>query len=381
MSEQTAIVTTPQRSFYLAPVADIAEAVSRYDAVKKFVKEILVEGTDYGKIPGADKPSLLKPGAEKMTSFFGLSPRFVLEEKTEDWTGEEHGGEPFFYYRYKCQLYKGDYIVAEGEGSCNSWEKKYRYRQGVKLCPECGQPTIFKSKNKPEFYCWAKKGGCGATFKLNDKRITEQESGQVKNPDPAEQVNTIQKMAQKRSLVAPVLLATNTSEMFTQDVEDFQTSEPTGEYYDAEFEEVKPQNKPVAQPKPAQPAQPKPSAERPYDPETLKTGIAQRITKKGNITASESQSKLLLYALNSCFAGDEDPDKLRHTVTKFLTGKDSTKDLTGAETVVLLDWLHPEKDSGGDYQNNANSVKEAYSIVHQTLIDAGQMTLLEPQEA
>src|SRR5436305_40562 len=36
----------------------------------------------------------------------------------------------------------------------------------------------------------------------------------------ADQVNTIQKMAQKRSLVAAVLIAVNASEFFTQDVED-----------------------------------------------------------------------------------------------------------------------------------------------------------------
>lgn len=261
MEQPTAIVVQPQK-FYLAPVADVEEAVLRYKAVKDFVAKILIDKIDYGKVPGSDKPSLLKPGAEKMTSFFGLSPRFILEEKVEDWTGDEHNGEPFFYYRYKCQLFKGDYIVAEGEGSCNSWEKKYRYRQGVKLCPTCGQPTIFKSKNKPEYFCWAKKGGCGATFKLDDRRITEQESGQIKNPDPAEQVNTLQKMAQKRSLIAPVLLATNTSEMFTQDIEDFQsTSEPV---FDGEFEDVKP----IQTTRPEQPA-PASNGHNPVLPFTL----------------------------------------------------------------------------------------------------------------
>ena len=193
--------------------------------MNQFIAGILKDGTDYGKVPGSDKPTLLKPGAEKLASFFGLTPRFFLEEKVEDWTGENHGGEPFFYYRYKCQLFKGDLIIADGEGSCNSWEKKYRYRQGVRLCPVCGQPAIFKSKNKPEYYCWNKKGGCGATFKLTDARITDQEQGQTKNPDPADQVNTIQKMAQKRALIAPVLIATNASEKFTQDIEDFVEAE------------------------------------------------------------------------------------------------------------------------------------------------------------
>ena len=40
------------------------------------------------------------------------------------------------------------------------------------------------------------------------------------NPDGADVVNTIQKMAQKRALVAATLIATSASEFFTQDVED-----------------------------------------------------------------------------------------------------------------------------------------------------------------
>lgn len=243
MTENAIVVS---QSTYLAPVIDIGGAMARYEAMNKFISGILKSGTDYGTVPGSDKPTLLKPGAEKLASFFGLTPRFPLEDKVEDWTGADHGGEPFFYYRYKCQLYKGDYLIAEGEGSCNSWEKKYRYRQGTRLCPKCGQPAIFKSKTKPEWYCWSKKGGCGATFKIDDKSITDQEAGQTKNPDPAEQVNTIQKMAQKRALIAPVLIATNASERFTQDIEDF---------VEADYHDVMPEQPPVtyqqATPKPA----------------------------------------------------------------------------------------------------------------------------------
>jgi hypothetical protein len=40
------------------------------------------------------------------------------------------------------------------------------------------------------------------------------------NPDGADVVNTIQKMAQKRALVAATLIATSASEFFTPDVED-----------------------------------------------------------------------------------------------------------------------------------------------------------------
>jgi hypothetical protein len=68
--------------------------------------------------------------------------------------------------------------------------------------------------------CFRKKGGCGAKFSLGDQSIESQQVGRVPNPDIADQVNTIQKMAQKRALVGVCLLAVNASEFFTQDVED-----------------------------------------------------------------------------------------------------------------------------------------------------------------
>jgi hypothetical protein len=46
----------------------------------------------------------------------------------------------------------------------------------------------------------------------------------IPNPDVADVVNTIQKMAQKRALVAATLIATSASEFFTQDVEDGDSS-------------------------------------------------------------------------------------------------------------------------------------------------------------
>lgn len=210
-----------QEDRFIAPVVDIQVAKRRYQDFKDFVSGVLREQVDFGVIPGTDKPTLLKPGAEKLATFFGLSPRFQAMQTVEDWTGEAHGGEMFFYFHYRCQMMRGENVVAEGEGSANSWEKKYRYRQGMRTCPTCGQAALFKSKNKPEYYCWAKKGGCGATYPLNDKRISGQDVGQVKNPDVADVVNTLQKMAQKRAYVAAVLLAVNGSEYFTQDVEDY----------------------------------------------------------------------------------------------------------------------------------------------------------------
>ena len=206
------------------PIMDRSAAKVRYQAMVDFVGDIMREGLDFGKVPGTgDKPTLLKPGAEKLTTFFGLSKRFVLVEKVEDWTGKDHGGEAFFYYLYRCQLYKGDLLIAECDGSANSWESKYRYRKAERVCPQCGQATIIKGKKEygGGWLCFAKKGGCGAKFADGDKAIEAQEVGRIVNPDPADIVNTLQKMSQKRALVGSTLLAVNGSDYFTQDVEDY----------------------------------------------------------------------------------------------------------------------------------------------------------------
>jgi hypothetical protein len=204
------------------PAMSIESAVERYNAVTEFVSRVLRKDVDYGVIPGTEKRTLLKPGAEKLTTFFGLSTRFQLLERIEDWTGDEHGGEPFFYYLYRCQLFRGEHLIAEGDASCNSRETKYRWREAQRTCPACGQAAIIKGREEygGGWLCFKKRGGCGAKFADGDEVIESQQTGRVFNPDIADQVNTIQKMSQKRSLVGAVLLAVNASEFFTQDVED-----------------------------------------------------------------------------------------------------------------------------------------------------------------
>ena len=218
------VVSTGAEMFM--PVMDVKQAVARRGALVGFVQGIMIKGADYGAVPGTDKPTLLKPGAEKLTTFFGLAPVFVSERIVEEF-GDD-GREPLFFYRYRCELYRMGTLVGSGIGSCNSRESKYRYRNGQRVCPECQKAAIARSKYPPRnqpnaepgWYCNGKGGGCGAQFDATDRRITDQIVGKVPNPDIADLVNTIDKMAQKRALIAAVLIAVNASEFFTQDVED-----------------------------------------------------------------------------------------------------------------------------------------------------------------
>lgn len=212
------------------PVMTMEVAIQRRKMLVEFASSIMVRDQDFGVVPGTgSKPTLLKPGAEKLCSFFGLEPTFSRVAEEADWTGERHGGEAFYYIAYLAQLSRNGKVVGAGEGSGNSWEAKYRWRESKRKCPTCGAEAIIQGREEygGGWLCWKKRGGCGGAFKEDDARIVNQKTGRIPNPDIADQINTIQKMAQKRALVAAVLIATGASEFYTQDVEDG-GADPTG---------------------------------------------------------------------------------------------------------------------------------------------------------
>src|SRR4051794_33053717 len=244
------------------PVFTTETALQRYQAFKDFVKGVLKEGIDFGKNPGSDRDTLLKPGAEKLCTFFGLTPRYVLEVVVEDWRGDKYG-QPLFYYRFKCQLFRGDFQMGEGIGSCSSWEAKYRYRwvdentitrMGLDkstLVTRGGAISEFEfainkaetsgQYGKPAEY-WAQwkqamaDGKARKTHKMKKDGTTspayemDMTMYRVPNTEFADIINTVQKIAQKRAYVAATLSATNASDYFTQDLEDYIEVEtiPTG---------------------------------------------------------------------------------------------------------------------------------------------------------
>jgi hypothetical protein len=241
----------------LMPVLNLADAVRRRNFMVEVTRTLMKPDIDYGSIAGS-KPTLLKPGAERLCTVFGLSVELHVVAAIEDWTGNGEGhGEPLFYYHYRVRLTRNGILIAEGDGSCNSRESKYRYRAGERKCPKCGKPAIIRGREEygGGWLCFAKKGGCGAKFKGGDAAIEGQSADRVINPDIADQVNTIQKMAYKRALIAAVLIATNASEFYTQDMEEMEVIDvppaPAGRRAPPEPEpQAKPQPKPDASTRP-----------------------------------------------------------------------------------------------------------------------------------
>jgi hypothetical protein len=93
------------------PAMSLEVALARRSAIVEFTRRIMVKDQDFGQIPGTNKPTLPKPGAEKLCSFFGLEPEFTPVVEDLDWTGAQHGGEVFCYARYRCD--KGSAAVSK----------------------------------------------------------------------------------------------------------------------------------------------------------------------------------------------------------------------------------------------------------------------------
>jgi len=145
-------------------IGEISSTINKIGQFQKVVQSQLTQNHDYGVIPGTPKPTLLKPGAEKIIMLLGLRSEFDIVDSTRDF---EKG---FFQYQVKCKLYRGDMLVTEGLGSCNNRERKY-----IKM-------------------------------------------------DPYTMDNTVLKMAKKRALVDAALLVGSLSDIFTQDLEDMDLS-------------------------------------------------------------------------------------------------------------------------------------------------------------
>lgn len=189
LRESAAMIMSPQ------------EARQQLRQLQEFVQAVMVEGVDFGKIPGAgDKPTLLKSGAEKLNEVYGYAPHVVILDKIEDWKAQPS----FFNYTVRCDLVskRTGCIVAQGVGSCNSMEVKYRYR------------TEKAWDGRPSGDGWEQKKTKGGKPYWQRRTINE---------ETADLANTILKMAKKRALIDATLSATRSSELFTQDVEDIES--------------------------------------------------------------------------------------------------------------------------------------------------------------
>lgn len=194
-------------SFNLLEDEDIEQAKIINDAMQTYKERYLKKGIDFDVIPGCgNKPSLLKAGAEKLVRLFKLRPNFEIIDRIVDYQNN------LFHYHYRCSLYRFDVMVGQCDGIASSKESKFSKPQLT--CPTCGNTeAVRKDKNSNTYYCWGKLGGCGAKGMIAD----DVGGGETFNYNS---LNTLCKMAIKRSLVGAVLIVCGASMYFSQDLDD-----------------------------------------------------------------------------------------------------------------------------------------------------------------
>jgi len=219
----------------------VQEKLNKIRMYQQVVQKQLIPGIDYGQMEG-QKSTLLKPGAEKLIRIHGLIDRYEILEKIENWDSG------FFYYMIKCTLihYDSGKIVAEGIGSCNSKESKYRWRWVTeKDLPANIDKNILVKKTMQGQY---------GTYTLY----------KVENDETFSLVNTIQKMAKKRALIDAALSACRLSSVFTQDIDDEDiTNGINGHITEKPATQIKPQPQTQPQTRP----QVKPTAQQQIKPQ------------------------------------------------------------------------------------------------------------------
>jgi hypothetical protein len=197
---ETALATLERDdALALTPISDAQGAKARLVQLQAFVQSVMVEGHDFGTIPGTDKPTLYKPGAEKLLEMYGLAATYDVTQRIEDW---ERG---FWAYEVRCRITsrRDGGVVGEGVGSCNSMETRYRWRTEWSNVPEHQTPP-----------------GDGWRLVYVKKQGRKVWQRRVENEDRWDLPNTLLKMAKKRGQVDATLSVTRSSGLFTQDMED-----------------------------------------------------------------------------------------------------------------------------------------------------------------
>jgi hypothetical protein len=212
------LVPAPPPTLAVTPQVKATELVERLNVIREAMTTAMQDGVDYGRVPGTDKPTLLKPGAEKLSVLFQLDVQLRNEKQ---WGPGDHltvlSHATVFHAPTGARL-------GYGEGVCTTRERKYAKRRADRACPTCASSAIIKGKAEygGGWVCFKKKGGCGAKFRDGDPAIEGQTVGEIENPDLPDLWNTVVKMAEKRARVDAVLAVTGASALFTQDVEDDQ---------------------------------------------------------------------------------------------------------------------------------------------------------------
>lgn len=173
----------------------LAEIIQHISLVQEVMHTVMKPDVHYGKIPGTDKPTLYKNGAEVLCMVFRIAQSYeVVDMSTAD----------VVRYRSVCT---GTHQVSgltlgSGMGEASSGEAKYKWRKAYQSEFDATPEALRRQ------------------YKGYDKQRKKEFTVLQVRTEPADLANTILKMANKRAMLAMVLNVTAASDCFTQDLED-----------------------------------------------------------------------------------------------------------------------------------------------------------------
>lgn len=245
-------VVEPRTAALTAP-----QVKANVQLMQQVMASVMKEGTHYGVVPGTDKPSLLKAGAEVLMSTFQIA----VDPQIEDLSGSDE-----IRYRIRCvgtQRTSG-IVMGAGVGECSSGEEKYKWKRASNR----------EFDRFPEDRRRIKYG-------YDRGKREEYEIKQVRT-EPADVANTVLKMAKKRALVDFTLTALAASDIFAQDLEDMDP--------DITDNGTQPEKRTVQQPKAKSEAQ----AQQPADPDKkLAPGQVKVVQKAIDRTEGKATAEAL----------------------------------------------------------------------------------------
>ena len=192
MPDTQSLARQPDYTIDHAKPATAVEVRAQVNLIQEVLRGVMKNDTHYGTIPGTQRPTLYKAGAEKILMTFRIA---AAMKQVDDLSTADA-------IRYRVTIQgvgqASGIILGEGVGECSSDEEKYKWRRPVHQNEYDAAPNDRKREK------WTRDGKVWQQVRV----------------DPADVANTVLKMASKRALVAMTLVVTAASDVFVQDLED-----------------------------------------------------------------------------------------------------------------------------------------------------------------
>lgn len=179
-SSKEIIVTDPAITPVRVSAQAVAAAVQDIAVLEELVTRVLEQGVDYGHIEGISEDVLWDPGSAKIMAAFNVYASHNIISQQDD--GEQIG----FILETQLLRRDGGGVVATGVGAASTRETRYAYRW-------VGEREAVQQ------------GFVGEALKTLPKRQRKGQGGEgyqtyrIPNPERAELLNTLLKMAAKRA--------------------------------------------------------------------------------------------------------------------------------------------------------------------------------------